>query len=103
MAVREALEGFHETGEYPSFVEVRDHVHFPSWLREIVRTRRVQGRDGQPTGRYGSWVGDGGDAGQIPEFLPTFGPIAVLGGQRLQDLGQVRGDGPSERAQLLCE
>src|SRR5215217_4481463 len=95
-----ACQSFHEAGEYSSFVEVRDNVYFPSWLREIVRTRRVQRRDGQWFRGYGSWVGDGGDAGRIPQFLLSFG-LAVLGGKELQDIGQVRCDGPSERATPL--
>src|SRR5215203_4233085 len=102
MAVREALEGFHEAGEYSSFVEVRDHVHFPSWLREVVRTRGVQSWNGLRSGRYGFGIGDGGDAGEVPKFLPLFG-LAVLFCPELQDLGQVRGYRPSERAQLLSK
>src|SRR5215218_7272747 len=102
MAVREALEGFHEAGEYSSFVEVRDHVHFPSWLREVVRTRGVQSWNGLRSGRYGFGIGDGGDAGEVPKFLPLFG-LAVLFCPELQDLGQVRGYRPSERTQLLSK
>src|SRR5215213_11677762 len=102
MAVREALEGFHEAGEYSSFVEVRYHVHFPSWLREVVRARGVQSWNDLRSGRHGIGIGDGCDTGQVPQFLPLFG-LAVLGCPELQDLGQVRGDRPSEHAQLLSE
>jgi hypothetical protein len=98
-----AGEGFHETGEYTSFVEVRDHLHFSSLPVEIVRTGCVQGRDGQRSYRYGCWVYDRGDARQVPEFLPTPGPATVLEGPELQDLGQVRGDWPAQSAQLLSE
>ena len=97
-----ALEGFHEAVEYSSFVEVRDYVRLPSWLREVVRARRVQGRDGEWSGSYSSWIGGGGDASQVPQFLPPFG-LAILGCPELQDLGQVRSYGPSERTQLLSE
>ena len=93
-----AGQGFHEAGEYSSFVEVRDYGHFPTWLRKVVRTRCVQGRDGLWSGRYGFGIGDGGDAGQIPQFLPATKLPTILGGPELQDLGQVRGDGPAERA-----
>jgi hypothetical protein len=34
-------------GEHSSFVEVRDNFYVPSWLHEIVRTRRVNLRDCQ--------------------------------------------------------
>ena len=33
-------------GEYSSFVEVRDNLHGSSWLRKVVRTRKLKSWDG---------------------------------------------------------
>jgi hypothetical protein len=60
-----AHQRLHETGEYSSFVEVGDDVHFPPWLGKVKRTRRVQGRRRLWSERYGFGIG-GGDAGEVP-------------------------------------
>src|SRR5215203_176294 len=47
-------------------------------------------------------MGDGGDAGQVPEFFPGSWCLVLLAPE-LQDLGQIRGEGTLEFLQFACE